>query len=137
MATSIQRLMIVIIMMDILFVIVGGFVYNHSDPKLEAIQYTDGYADWNKEFREIYPESNPDTSSVYLSQQVMDDKYGGQQVFKILSGGVEAPEIEVSEADSGGTAGSWIYWAVGFVLLIINALGAFEIFQIFYSKKNT
>lgn len=137
MATSIQRIVVVLFMIDLLFVLTSAFVYNHSDPQQEIAEYVDSYNTWNQEFREIYPEANPDTNNLYLSQEIMDDKYGGSQIFKILSGGVQTPELQTSESDSGGVAGVWVFWGITLVIIIINALGAFEIFQIFYAKKNT
>lgn len=138
MATSIQRIIIVLFIIDFLFVTVGLFINNHSDPTLEAVKYESSYEEWNKDFRDYYPETNPDTSNNVLETEVMDSKFGGMSVFRVLEGGINLPdESGCAGFECESTAGVWVYTGIGILILLINLLGAYEIFQIFYAKKYT
>lgn len=138
MATSIQRMVIIVLMIDIILAIVGGFVYNTGQEDLEFTNYVAGYQNWSKDFQEIYPSATPDAETVYLDKQFGDSKYGGKAVFNLFGGGIDTPEIDSCEGQSCSNSNiKWIYNIVAFVIAIINILLAYELFQIFYARKHT
>lgn len=138
MATSIQRLVIIVLMVDLILALIGGFVYSTGQEDLEYTNYVQSYQNWSKDFQTIYPESTPDAETVYLDKQFGDAKYGGKAVFNIFGGGVDLPSIDSCEGQSCNNNNmKWIYNIVLFVVAILNILVGYELFQIFYAKKNT
>ena len=138
MATSIQRLIVIVLMVDIMLALIGGFIFSTGQEDLEYNNYIQSYENWSQDFRTIYPESNPDAETVYLDRQFGDAKYGGGAVFNLLGDGIGLPEIDSCEGQSCSNNNiKWIYSAVALVVAILNILLGFELFQIFYSKKNT
>lgn len=140
MATSIQRLAIMVIILDLLLVMTGIFVYSTNDAILqtEAEQRIVNYQNWSYDLEEGFPNPTPDSQSIYLDRQFGDVKFGGRQVFNILKEGLEIRSTdECFGEDCSVEYKKWIITAIILFYTIINAVLGLEIFFIFYSKKYT
>jgi len=138
MAISTQRLVVIVLMIDILISLIGGFVYNTNNQDLTYKNYVGSYQNWSKDFQNIYPKSNPDAQTVYLDKQFGDAKYGGKAVFNLFGKGLDLPKINSCNGQSCKNNNiKWLYNVVTLIIALINILLGYELFQIFYSKKNT
>ncbi len=138
MAISTQRLIVIVLMIDMMIALMGGFVYGVDNTDLQYQNYMSSYQNWSSEFYTNYPESTADAQNLQIYQQVGDAKYGGAAIFNLFGSGLDMPTIDSCNGQScNDTNVKWVYNIIAFVIAALNILLGYELFLIFYSRKNT
>jgi len=140
MANSVQRLIVMILLLNVILTLVGSFVYSVSDAHLlsEADTYLETYQNWTYDIETGFPNPTTDSGNVYIDKSYGDVTLGQKGFWEILKGGV-------SITYGGGCMGedcsvsyvNWLVKGVQWILRIINILAILEVVYLVYSKKHT
>ena len=138
MGSSLQRLIILTIMLDLILILVGNFyVGTTSIMETEIQSYESSYENFNSNFSDTYGSATPDTETTVLERTFGDQKFGGQMFWSVFKAGVTVPKACQSETeDLCPEMERLLLKGYSLAFVLINLLLLFEIFLILYTKKN-
>jgi hypothetical protein len=134
MATSIQRLIMFTLALNLVLTLCLGF-YNLqlTDDYSEINKYSEGYQNLSSDFMNNYGEDNPNADAVYMEQSFGDTALGGLTLIELFKTGIGLADIPegINEIEKLGM--TLMMWAIR----LINILLCVELFFMFYGRKTS
>lgn len=139
MATSIKRVIVMLVFIDLLLVIMMGFASNITQNDVSTIEISNSYnglENWTNDFNDQFTQSNPDTQVVQLDKSFGDVRFGQKKIYEILKDGIKYPfSYNCIDIDCSNTYQSAIQSGVKWFIILVNVFAIMDIIFIAYSKK--
>ncbi len=139
MGTSVQRLLIMLVLLNFLLVTIASVIYavDSSTTLDEADTYLDSYDNWTYDMIEGFPNPTTDSGSVYIDKSYGDVALLQSGFWGILKGGL-------SMTYGSGCLGencdivyvNWLVNGIKWIIKLVNLLAILQILYIGYSKKH-
>lgn len=138
MGSSLERLIVMIIAVNLIVGLASGFAESITAEDLENDMDTfkEEGRDWHQEYEDRIMEINPDTQSVKLDNTALNVEFGQRSFAKIMLQGMAKTYTGCTFRECENDRGVWISNGIALFLLIINVIIGFNIFLIIYTKKN-
>ena len=141
-ATSLQRILILVIILDIFLIMVFNFSYgNIANNDNVASDSISKYGNFSRDFSNRFDTETDDEDRLQLNPSHGDPKAGGRAIWEIFNEGIGSGGLRDSDNCLGSDCGfTYIYWVIfGFWLFmgIIHTLLGLEIYFMFINRKYT
>lgn len=138
MATSLQRIIVLTLMLDLLLVLTGIYYAGTNNYQNELNTYTNNIENYNSNYSSTYGSATPETEMTVLDKTFGDQKYGGSMWWSLFKAGITVPKTcqGINEVNCPQME-QYMMKGYSYAIIIINALLLFEAFLVFYTKKNS
>lgn len=140
MATSLQRLIIMVLVLDLMLIMVGSFAYSTNQDYIQTQEETrvETYTNWTNSFHTNINTETDDESRLQLNPTFGDAKSSGKSMWELFKNGI-------SISNYGSCLGedctyNYVYWVVagvGLFVVIVHLLLAMEVYFLIINKKYT
>lgn len=137
MATSIKRVLAMLILIDILIITISGFLANTSIEEVTEIGLKQNNLEgWSQNFTDNFMNVAQDSQIVQLDKSAGDSKYGQIKIYELLKDGINYPfTYTCIDQTCSNTYQSQIANGLKWFIIIVHIFALADILFITYSKK--
>lgn len=144
MATSIKRVIIITLIMNLLFGIImifaGNIQASNNDLENEMNNFNEYQGNFTNSFNTEFSDTTPDTNTIQFNNNYGNVRAGQKNIVSILMGGVGngikyVLQDECVDARCNRTFESWIKYGILLVWGLLNTFMILDIVFITYSRK--
>lgn len=142
MATSVQRILMMIVMIHLTLFLVNGFAHGASvsDIRERASQFVGEGSNWTSNLNDDMQEVNPDTSQVTIDRTALNTEVAQKSFAEFVSDGTDGIArvyLGCISQECSTPVGWWLNMGIALFMWAIAILGAYEIIVFIWGKKYT